>query len=321
MPAKKLPTGTDADLNLSSMTAILADEDRSREFLEAKRWPDGKPVCPHCGGEGYALTPKPTSKRPGRKGLKKCKTCRKQFTVRVGTIFEESKIQIRQWLMAIHLMTSSKKGVSSHQIARELGITQKSAWFVCHRIREAMKQEPLKGMLLKGTVEADETYIGGRNRPKGQGGQGRSTKTKMPVFALVERGGRVRAVPITKVNAKNLRRHIKKRVDTKNARLMTDDFPTYRGFSKDFPLGHGIIRHKDRVYAIGDVTTNTAESFFALLKRGVHGIFHHVSRRHLRRYCNEFSFRWDHRKLSDGARMVAAIQSAEGKRLKYKEPA
>jgi transposase-like protein len=237
MPTKKLPSGTDADLNLSSMTAILADEDKARDFLEAKRWPDGKPVCPHCGGEGYALTANPKSKRPGRKGLKKCKACRKQFTVRVGTIFEESKIQIRQWLMAIHLMTSSKKGVSSHQIARELGITQKSAWFVCHRIREAMKQEPLKGMLMKGTVEVDETYVGGRNRPKGKGGQGRSTKTKIPVLALVERDGRVRAMPITKVTANNLRRHIKAHVDIKGARLMTDDFPSYRGFAKDFPMG------------------------------------------------------------------------------------
>jgi transposase-like protein len=175
---KPPPTGTDADLNLASMATILSDEDRAHEFLESKRWPDGKPVCPHCGGDGYALTAKTTSKRPGRKGLKKCKACRKQFTVRVGTIFEESKIQIRQWLMAIHLMTSSKKGVSSHQIARELGITQKSAWFVCHRVREAMRQEPLKSMLMTGTVEVDETYITARHPPKGKSGKGRSQKAK-----------------------------------------------------------------------------------------------------------------------------------------------
>jgi transposase-like protein len=318
MPAKRKPSGTDADLNLSSMTAMLADEDRARDFLEAKRWPDGKPVCPHCGGEGYALTANPKSKRPGRKGLKKCKVCRKQFTVRVGTIFEESKIQIRQWLMAIHLMTSSKKGVSSHQIARELGITQKSAWFVCHRIREAMKQEPLKGMLMTGTVEADETYIGGKERGRGFG---RGVKKKPAVFALVERDGRVRAMPITRLTASNFRRHMKANIDIRKARLMTDDFPTYRAVGKDFPAGHSIIRHKDGIYAVGDVTTNTAESFFALMKRGVHGIFHHVSRRHLRRYCDEFSFRWDHRKVSDGQRMVAAILGAEGKRLKYSEPA
>jgi transposase-like protein len=314
MPAKRPPTGTDADLNLATLSYLFVNEDKAREFLESKRWPDGKPICPHCGGEGYALLAKPGSKRPGRPGLKKCKSCRKQFTVRVGTIFEESKIKISQWLMAIHLMTSSKKGVSSHQIARELGITQKSAWFVCHRIREAMKQEPLKGMLMKGTVEVDETYVGGRTK---RGGRGRSTKSKTPVLALVERDGRLRAMPVRKVTASNLRRHIKTHVDMQNARLMTDDFPSYRGFAKDFPMGHRIIRHGDEVYAVGDIHVNTAEAFFALLKRGVHGIFHHVSRRHLRRYCDEFSFRWDYRKVTDGSRMVAAIQGAEGKRLMY----
>jgi transposase-like protein len=248
MPAKKQPTGTDADLNLSTMSAIFADEDKARDFLESKRWPDGNPVCPHCGGEGYALTPKPTSKRPGRKGLKKCKACRKQFSVRVGTIFEESKIQIRQWLMAIHLMTSSKKGVSSHQIARELGITQKSAWFVCHRIREAMRQEPLKSMLMTGTVEVDETFLGGRTRRKGRGTKYRSRKQKMPVLALVERGGKLRAKPIQKVTASNLRRHIRMHVDTKTARLMTDDFPSYGPVGRqDFPGRHGIIKHADGI--------------------------------------------------------------------------
>jgi len=318
MPRKRPPTGTDADLNLAELSTLFVDENKARDFLESKRWPDGKPICPHCGGEGYALVANPNSKRPGRPGLKKCKKCRKQFTVRVGTIFEESKIKISQWLMAIHLMTSSKKGVSSHQIARELGITQKSAWFVCHRIREAMKQEPLKGMLMKGTVEVDETYIGGKERGRGFG---RGVKKKPAVLALVERGGRVRAMPITRLTENNFRRHIKANVDMQTARLMTDDFPTYRAMTKYFPAGHDIIRHKDKVYAIGDVTTNTAESFFALMKRGIHGIFHHVSRRHLRRYCHEFSFRWDHRKVSDGARMVAAIVAAEGKRLKYRDPA
>jgi transposase-like protein len=317
MPAKRKPTGTDADLNAMTMASLFADEDKAREFLESKRWPDGKPVCPHCGGEGYALVAKPDSKRPGRPGLKKCKSCRKQFTVRVGTIFEESKIKISQWLMAIHLMTSSKKGVSSHQIARELGITQKSAWFVCHRIRESMKQEPLKGMLMTGTVEADETYLGGDRTPKGRA-RGKNRKT---VFLVVERGGKARAVPVTKVTGSNLRRHIRAVVDHKTARLMTDDFKSYKPVGKDFGDRHGVIKHSGGVYGVGDIYTNTAESFFALFKRGVHGIFHHVSNRHLRRYCEEFSFRWDHRKVSDGHRMVAAILGAEGKRLKYSDPA
>lgn len=318
MPAKRKPTGTDADLNLSSMTAILADEDRSREFLESKRWPDGKPVCPHCGGEGYALTPKPDSKRPGRKGLKKCKACRKQFTVRVGTIFEESKIQIRQWLMAIHLMTSSKKGVSSHQIARELGITQKSAWFVCHRIREAMRQEPLASML-KGSVEMDETYVGGKPRYKGQSGRGRATRKKA-VVALVEREGRVRSFPIDHVNYATLHAAAHRNVD-ENATMFTDELIGYVGLDQHF-AGHHTVKHSAKEYATRGpngipVTTNTVESYFALLKRGHYGVFHHYSKKHMKRYCDEFSFRWDHRKVSDGSRMVAAIAGAEGKRLKY----
>ena len=139
--------------------------DKARAFLESKRWPNG-PLCPHCGSkEVYTLTAKPDSKSPVRPGVYKCTACREQFTVRIGTIFEESKIPLSKWLMAIHLMTSSKKGISSHQMARELGITQKSAWFLNHRIREAMKQEPMAGML-QGTVEVDETYVGGKPRPQ-----------------------------------------------------------------------------------------------------------------------------------------------------------
>jgi transposase-like protein len=163
MPRKSAPTGTDKDLSLATLSQLFVDEDKARKFLEDKRWPEGKAICPHCGGKGYELTAKPASKRPGRKGLKKCKACRQQFTVRVGTIFEESKVPLSKWLMAVHLMTSSKKGVSSHQIARELGITQKSAWFLCHRIREAMRREPMAGML-KAQVEAAETYVGGKPR-------------------------------------------------------------------------------------------------------------------------------------------------------------
>src|SRR3954447_13370859 len=158
------PTGTAADLTLASMAAMFSDEDKAREFLESQLWPEG-PVCPHCGEHGgYKLTShKLDSKRPMRKGVYKCKGCREQYTVRMGTIFEESKLPLRKWLMAIHLMTSSKKGVSSHQIARELGCTQKTAWFFCHRIRECMKLEPMAGML-SGTVEVDEAYVGGKPR-------------------------------------------------------------------------------------------------------------------------------------------------------------
>ena len=155
---------SDEDLNLITLAELFNNETQARAFLEAKRWPDG-PVCPFCQSRGaYALTPKPGSTKPVRAGVYKCKACRKQFTVRVGTIFEDSHIPLSKWLAAIHLMTSSKKGISSHQLSRELGITLKSAWFLSHRVREAMRQEPMAG-LLSGVVEVDETYVGGKPRP------------------------------------------------------------------------------------------------------------------------------------------------------------
>lgn len=317
---KKSPTGTDSDLNLNSMLPLFTDEDKAREFVESKRWPDGA-FCPHCGClEVYKLTPKPTSKRPGRKGLYKCSSCRKQFTVRVGSIFEDSKIPLRKWLMAIHLMTSSKKGVSSHQIAREIDVTQKSAWFLCHRIREAMKLEPMAGMLLAGEVEIDETYVGGKPRHPGTSKRGRGT-SKKPVVALVEREGRVRSFPVDHVDGATLHVAAKKHVD-ENATIFTDELNVYNGIGNHF-AGHHAIKHKAKEYVLYDedgtcVTTNTVESYFALLKRGHYGIFHHYSKQHMHRYCHEFSFRWDHRKASDGERMVAAIEGAEGKRLKYR---
>jgi transposase-like protein len=320
MPRKSRPTGTDADLNLANLSTIFTDEDEARRFLESKRWPKG-PVCPHCESKQvYPLTAKPDSRRPVRPGVYKCAACRNQFTVRIGTIFEESKIPLRKWLMAIHLMTSSKKGVSSHQIAREVGITQKSAWFLCHRVREAMRQEPMAGML-KGKVELDETYVGARKpRFKGTSKPGRGT-SKKPVMVLVERGGKARSMPIDKVDAKTLKGNARKHVDP-TAEIMTDDWASYGGLDKEF-ASHDVVCHGDGQYARNredgvSVNTNTAESFFALLKRGHYGIFHWFSRKHTHRYCDEFGFRWDRRKKTDGERMVAAIKGAEGKRLMYR---
>jgi transposase-like protein len=221
--------------------------------------------------------------------------------------------------MAIHLMTSSKKGISSHQIAREVGITQKSAWFLCHRIREAMRQEPMVS-LLKGTVEADETYVGARKpRFKGTSKPGRGT-SKKPVMVLVERDGNARSLPIEKVDSATLKGEVRKHVD-RSAEIMTDDWASYGGLDKEF-AGHDVICHGTGEYARTrddgmSVNTNTAESFFALLKRGHYGTFHWFSRKHTHRYCDEFGFRWNRRKVSDGERMVAAIRGAEGKRLMY----
>ncbi len=321
MARKNEPTGGDKDLNLATLSALFTDEDAARRFLEAKRWQNG-PVCPHCGSEKvYTLTAKPESRHPVRPGVYKCGACRTQFTVRIGTIFEESKIPLRKWLMAIHLLTSSKKGISSHQIAREIGITQKSAWFLCHRIREAMRQEPLAG-LLTGTVEADETYVGARKpRYKGVSKRGRGT-VKKPVMVLVERNGNARSMPIDKVDAKTRKGEVRKHVDA-TAQIMTDDWASYNGIDKEF-AGHEVVCHATGEYARKtdegvSVNTNTAESFFALLKRGHYGIFHWFSRKHTRRYCDEFGFRWDRRKVSDGERMVDAINGAEGKWLMYRD--
>lgn len=322
MARKTKTTGNDADLNLATLSPLFVDEDKAREFLEAKRWPNG-PICPHCESQKvYRLEPKPDSRRPVRPGVYKCGKCRKQFTVRIGTIFEESKIPLRKWLMAIHLMTSSKKGISSHQIARELGITQKSSWFLCHRIQEAMRQEPLAG-LLKGTVEADETYVGARKpRYKGSSKRGRGT-SKRPVMVLVERNGKARSVPIDAVDGATLKGEVRKNVD-RTASIMTDDWASYNGLAKEF-ASHQVVNHGMREYARPaqdgvSINTNTAESFFALLKRGHYGIFHWFSRKHTHRYCDEFGFRWNQRQVTDGERMVAAIKGAGGRRLYYREP-
>jgi len=316
---KAPPTGTDADLNLASLTKLFNDEDAARAFLESKVWKNGR-HCGHCGCmETYPLTARPGSKSPVRPGVYKCRACKKQFTVRIGTIFEESKLPISKWLMAIHLMTSSKKGVSSHQIARELGITQKSAWFLNMRIREAMRQDGPAAMM-SGIIEADESYFGGRPRVKNSGKRGRGTK-KTPVMVLVQRDGSAICKPLENVKASTLRAELKQHVDP-NSILMTDDLSSYLPPGKMF-AAHETVNHSGKQYARVRpdgvvVHTNTAESFFALMKRGHYGIFHQLSKRHLHRYCDEFSFRWCYRTVSDGERMVAAIMGADGKRLMYR---
>ena len=309
------------DINLVTIAEYMTDEDEAIKFFESIRWPDG-PVCPHCGGEGYRLTAKPDSKRPGRKGLLKCRKCRKQFSVRVGTIFEDSKIPLGKWLMAIHLMCSSKKGVSALQIKRNIGVAYQTAWFLCHRIRWAMNEEPLAGML-RGIVEADETYVGGKPRRGGKKGtRGRGTK-KTPVMVLVERDGKARAKPVERVDGATLKGEIRKHVDPSST-IHTDDLASYHGIGQHFEGGHSTVRHTAGEYAVrafGQVIhTNTAESFFALIKRGHYGTFHQWSKKHLHRYCDEFSFRWNLRDVSDGERTVIAIMGSSGKRLMYREP-
>lgn len=317
MPAKKHKPNP---ANFYRMT-----NEQAREFLERIRWPDG-PVCPHCGSrEVMVLKGKAT-----RPGVKKCKKCRKQFTVTVGTIFHRSHIDLWKWVYAFGRICASKKGVSALQLQRELDLTYKSAWFMSHRIRYAMKQEPLAGML-KGVVEVDETYVGGKMRGRGPSkedarkarlaGKGLPRHKMIPVLTLVERDGRATSRVVADVTKETLQSAIVELVD-EGATIMTDEHRGYIGVGAHFEGGHKRVNHSKREYHrhSDDAGTNTVECYFSLLKRGVYGSFHNVSRQHLSRYLDEFDFRWNHRKVTDIERTVAAIEGAEGKRLTYRQP-
>ncbi len=296
-------------LDLASLAKQFGDEEEARACLEGLRWPNG-PVCAHCGAqEPYRISPGNGSKT--RKGLWKCKVCQKQFTVTVGTIFEDSHLPLSKWLLAIHLLCASKKGMSAHQLHRMLGITYKSAWFMAHRIRYAMTQPPLVDKLC-GIVEADETYIGGKEK----GRQGLKTK-KTSVMALVERQGSVRSFPLENITGKNLRAAMRQHIDP-SATVMTDDFSSYRPFAAADFADHRTVNHSKGEYVRGDVHTNTVENFFSIVKRGIVGVYQHVGKQHLHRYLNEFGFRYSNRDMKDGVRSVLATDGAKGKRLTYR---
>ncbi len=305
-------------MNLSEVSSLT--EDQAREYFERIRWPNG-PVCPHCSSIEWIKL----EGRTVRSGLYKChaEDCQKQFTATVNTILEDTHLPIRTWLMAFSILCSAKKSVSALQLQRQLGIgSYRSAWHLCHRIRHAMGKEPMKGLLLGaggGDVAVDESYIGGKPRKfTGRHLAGRGTK-KIPVVALVERGGRARAQVVADVTAPTLKKAIRENVD-KSARIMTDQLRSYRGIGKEFAGGHVAVDHSAGEYSRDGLGTNEAEAFFALLKRGITGSFHHVSKQHLPKYVDEFSYRWDRRKMSDGERTADAIRSSEGKRLMLKEP-
>ena len=313
-----MKTGTEVlsgeELNLVTLAQKYSDNDAARELLESMLWPDG-PVCPHCKNHKdkaiYAITPKPGSKT--RKGLRKCGACRKQFTVTIGTIFEDTHIPIGKWMMALFLLSSSKKGMSAHQLHRMLDIGYQAAWFMCHRIRYAMNETPFQKLM--GTVEVDETYVGGK------GDLETKSDRKTPVVALVERNGKARTQVVADVTGRTLRAAMTATV-SKDAVVNTDAACAYRGTSGEFKAHH-VVNHSGGEYARKNfdgtlACTNTVESFFSLLKRGVMGSFHHVSRHHLHRYATEFEFRWNNRSVKDGERMEVLVEQTQGKRLTYK---
>jgi transposase-like protein len=294
------------------------DEDKAREALEAIRWPDG-PFCPHCGNSDQAKIAKGEGKAH-RPGLYYCAACNGQFTVTVGTVMERSKIPLSKWLMAMHLMGASKKGMSALQMQRMLGVTYKSAWFLCHRIREAMKPanpSPLGG---EGKiVEADEMAVGGKSKNRAFR---KKAIPKQIVVALVERGGGARSFHVGKGKrgrVRDLRPFLVTNASRKS-RLMTDQDKNFVRIGEEF-AGHDTVDHHRAEYARGDVTTNTVEGFFSIFKRGVVGVYHHVSEAHIDRYLAEFDFRYSNRAklgVTDGERATLIAKGIEGKRLTYR---
>jgi transposase-like protein len=306
------------------------NEDAAREHLEALHWPEG-PFCPHCGSTDAKRLPpqrgRKTKAHPEgaiRKGVVQCNDCRQQYTVTVGTVFESSKVPLHKWLYVNHVLCSSKKGTSAHQIARNIGVSYKTAWFMMHRIREAMKDVdggPIGGF--GKTVEADETYVGGKTKNRNAKQRRRFDERvshvadKQPVMALVERDGRVRSFHLAKVTGETLRSVLVTNVD-RGSWLMTADHSGYKTVGKEF-TGHGVVKHSLGGYGrLGVFHTNTVEGFFSLLKRGIIGTYHHVSEQHLARYTAEFDFRYNTRKLDDFERADENLLGAVGKRLTYR---
>jgi transposase-like protein len=298
----------------------FTNEDNAREHLEAIRWPEG-PFCPHCGSFDAKRLPaqrgKPSKRNPEgsvRVGVIQCNDCRKQFSVTVGTLFEDSKVPLHKWLLANHLLCASKKGMSAKQIERMLGVTYKTAWFMMHRIREAMKQDtgPMGGP--GKVVEVDETFVGGKaiNRAWAK------IPVKHAVFSLVERNGNVASYHIANVTVKTLKPLLLSKVHRAST-LMTDEASFYTGMGRQF-ADHQRVNHRRSEYAKGPWHTNTVENFFSIFKRGIIGVYHHVSEAHLSRYTAEFDFRYNTRGGNDFERSEQALRGIYGKRLTYRRP-
>jgi transposase-like protein len=300
---------------LEALRNAAVSDSLSAAFLERQRWGDC-PACPRCGD----VSVYPMIGRDGQRNKDyrwRCRGCKEMFTVRTGTIFEETRLPLRVWVYAIWKACSSKKGISALQLSREMEITHKSALFVLRRIRHGLGE--VDQPQLTGTVEVDEVYIGGKPRYKGFSKRGRGSP-KTPVVGMVQRGGDVRFKMMERVTALNIGRFVAENADL-SCRIVTDESPAYNFIGKFFKGGHEVVTHSAKEYVRKgtDVHSNTVEGVFSLIRRGVMGTFHSVSRKHLPNYLNEFQFRWNTRKMDDGQRVAAAIKQIDGKRLEYRE--
>src|SRR5919107_5118322 len=299
---------------------IFTDEDKARAYFEEIRWPNGV-TCPHCGNANstriYSIRANAAKKI--RAGLRTCQDCHGQFTVRTGGVMESSHVPLTKWTLAYRLMASSKKGMSAHQLHRMLGITYKTAWFMAHRIREAMR--PTDDGQLGGegkTVEADETFVGGKAKNRAYA---KTLPSHEAVMSLVERGGKVRSRHVADVTAKTLKPILVEAI-AKDSHFRTDQAPVYAEIGTGF-ASHETVNHSIKEYVRDDAHTNTVEGYFSILKRGIYGTYHHVSQQHLKRYLAEFDFRYNHRialGFDDAERAAIAVKGVAGKRLTYRKP-
>lgn len=308
--------------NLLELQKYFNNELVCAKYLEQKKW-NGKPVCPDCGCEKIYRF-KTRLRHPELKNYKDfiCsnKECKKIFSVLTDSIFEGSKISLQVWFSAMYLISAHKKGISSHQLASDLGITQKSSWFILHRIRCSYEPKPIEEKI-DGLFQADETFIGGKNKnrhahKKVDASQGRSTKDKTPVFGLQQTGGDIHTFVVKNTKAETLQPIIKSMIKS-GAIIVTDEWNGYNGLSKDY--GHILVNHNEKQYVNGAFSNNAIEGYWSLFKRGIFGIYHWVSAKHLHRYCNEFSYRYNRRKISDINKFELALLQSNNKRLTYNQ--
>jgi transposase-like protein len=320
MNKKPFPMPKPDSFNLSTIAKFTSTEAEAYRFMETLRWPDGQPVCPHCGVKNNStyLEPrnggrKTRSGKISERRVWKCKDCRKQFTAIVGTVFERSHIPLQKWLLGMYMMFTAKNGVSAHELSRALEITIKAAWFMGHRLRFAMEEED--GEPMTGIVEADETWIGGRIRGKGKG-IGVYAENKTPVMTLISRQGKARSQALERVTRETLGNVLAANV-SRDAILMTDQHKGYVVPGREF-ADHQAVDHGRDEFVRGIAHTNTAEGFFSQLKRSIDGTHHQVSKQHLPRYLAEFDYKYNHREMTDSQRMAKAVRKSAGKRLMYR---